>query len=69
MEERETHKYRYISLVLAFEYGYRTWCVLLRQPLSNNEAKIMLNTLRLMEPKDKKNLRINSSEINLRVND
>lgn len=40
----------------------------LRQTLCDNEAKSMPNTLRLMEPKDKKNLSIKSPEINLSVN-
>ena len=55
--EREREREGNISLVLAFEYGYRICCVVPRQPLCENETKSMPNTLELLEPKDIKNLR------------
>lgn len=51
--ERMTHPW-FLTLNMVVEY------LLLRQPLCNNDAKNIPNTLRLMESNNKKNLRIKS---------
>ena len=58
LKHTHTHTHTHTFLVLDFDCGYRICCVELKQPLCDNEGK----SLRVMEPKDNKDLRIKSPE-------